>query len=246
MIVRTAMRTVEDRFFHPQACWACCQYTSRRHAGNKDSTSSRCFSSSTCPFATLGISQNSSLGAVKAAYRAKCRTHHPDFGGSELGFCAIKEAYEECASRMRERSKKCHGTFSRKGVHGPAPEPEEEAENGKFWRQSDAWYESHAKCLQKQRKMFYSAFPYAKTIDEMDELFRRLWIVTGSSPIDPGEPLVLALKHYHVVTGHGGQHLHSCFTTIDQWGKSLLYLGQGLPCIIFCCCCSTLMALRGG
>ncbi|ESL08618.1 chaperone DnaJ protein [Trypanosoma rangeli SC58] len=216
MIVRTTMRTVADHV-SPQACWACCQYASRRHAGTKDSTGSRCFSSSTCPFATLGISPSSSLEAVKAAYRAKCCTHHPDVGGSESVFCAIKEAYEECVSRVRERSKKCHGTFSRKGVHGPAPEPEGEAENGKFWRQSDAWYESHTKCLQEQRQMFYSAFPYAKTIDEIDELFSSALHSHCFDTIDLGEPLVLALKHYHVVTGYGALHLHNCFSTIDRW-----------------------------
>ncbi|RNF13460.1 chaperone DnaJ protein [Trypanosoma conorhini] len=216
MIGRTVMGAVTVHS-SAQAFWVCCQHTSRRHAGCKGSTGSRCLSSPACPFATLGISESSSLGAVKAAYRARCQTDHPDVGGSEAEFRFIKEAYEECTRRVRERATKGHGASSKTSVHGTAPDPAEETDDGKFRRKSDAWYESHAKCLHDQRQVFYGAFPYAKTIEELDELFSSALRGHCFDTIDLAEPLVLVLKHYHLVTGYGASHLRSCFNAIDRW-----------------------------
>jgi hypothetical protein len=42
-------------------------------------------------------------GRVRAAYRARSRTLHPDAGGSESAFIRLREAYDEalayCAAR---------------------------------------------------------------------------------------------------------------------------------------------------
>lgn len=44
--------------------------------------------------ATLGLSGNHDNDAVKTAYRAKSKQHHPDKGGDEAEFVKLKDAYE--------------------------------------------------------------------------------------------------------------------------------------------------------
>ncbi|EKF37790.1 chaperone DNAJ protein, putative [Trypanosoma cruzi marinkellei] len=221
MIRRTARKTLAE-FNSAHVCFICCHNNSRRHGSNKDGyAGSRSRpSSSSCPFAALGISQSSSMETVKEAYRAKCQTEHPDVGGSGTRFLLIKDAYEKCIRRVQEREEMCHGMSSKARVDSAAPEPAEENEegqSGKYQRQSDAWYESQAKRLREQRKLFYGAFPRAKTSNEMDELFYSALHGHCFDTIDVAEPLVLALSHYHRVTGYGAPHLRSCFNTIDQW-----------------------------
>ncbi|PBJ80869.1 chaperone DNAJ protein [Trypanosoma cruzi cruzi] len=221
MIRRTARKTLAG-FNSAHVCFMCCHDTSRRCESNKkEHTGSRSLpSSSSCPFAALGISQSSSMETVKEAYRAKCQTEHPDVGGSGAKFLFIKDAYEKCSRRVQEREKMCHGMYSKTTVDSAAPERAEEKEggrSGRYQRQSDVWYESQAKRLGEQRQMFYGAFPRAKTSNEMDELFCSALHCHCFDTIDVAEPLVLALSHYHRVTGYGAPHLRSCFGTIDRW-----------------------------
>ncbi|KAH9579929.1 hypothetical protein LSM04_004528 [Trypanosoma melophagium] len=47
---------------------------------------------------------SSSIETVKAAYRAKCRTEHPDVGGTDGRFREIAWAYEDCTRLVHERN----------------------------------------------------------------------------------------------------------------------------------------------
>ena len=46
------------------------------------------------PFQVLGISVQSTMDQIKAAYRRLAATTHPDRGGSAEAFCRVREAYE--------------------------------------------------------------------------------------------------------------------------------------------------------
>lgn len=48
----------------------------------------------TDPFAVLGLAPTATPDQVKAAYRAKARTMHPDVGGDPGTFLAMKVAAE--------------------------------------------------------------------------------------------------------------------------------------------------------
>ena len=51
-------------------------------------------------YAMLGLKTNATLGQVRAAYREKVKTHHPDQGGSMQEFLRVQEAYEYLVSSL--------------------------------------------------------------------------------------------------------------------------------------------------
>ncbi|KAH9579927.1 hypothetical protein LSM04_004494 [Trypanosoma melophagium] len=56
-----------------------------------------------CFIGTKGRGEDYSQ-TVKAAYRAKCRTEHPDVGGTDGRFREIAWAYEDCTRLVHERN----------------------------------------------------------------------------------------------------------------------------------------------
>ncbi len=50
------------------------------------------------PFAVLGIAPNATPDEIKASYRAKVRTMHPDVGGDAEAFRVVKAAAERALS----------------------------------------------------------------------------------------------------------------------------------------------------
>ena len=51
-------------------------------------------------FAVLGLTPEATLPEVKAAYRDKVKTHHPDSGGSVPEFLRLQEAYDRMWSEV--------------------------------------------------------------------------------------------------------------------------------------------------
>ncbi|ORC90815.1 chaperone DnaJ protein [Trypanosoma theileri] len=188
------------------------------------SGTSRCFISSKghgedfslsgrCPFKTLGISQSSSIEAVKTAYRAKCRTEHPDVGGTDEGFRKIAWAYEECTRRVHERYRKNDGENTSESVN--MEDKQWRDENHK--QESSTWYESRTELHRRQRQMFYAAFSHSRSIEEMEELLLSSLRSHCFDIIDVSEPLALLLRRLHLITGYGETHLQACFAAMDNW-----------------------------
>ncbi|KEG12878.1 chaperone DnaJ protein [Trypanosoma grayi] len=166
-----------------------------------------------CPFATLGVSKDSSMTEVKTAYRVKCQTEHPDVGGSDEGFRRINCAYEECTRCVQEREGKSGETSRSSAVKNDT------GREGckKHQQRSDDSHESLAERHREMRQMFYGAFARARTGEEIDELLLRALQSHCFDSIDVSEPLALALRHYHRVTGYGAPHLARCFAAVDRW-----------------------------
>lgn len=78
----------------------------------------------TNPFEVLGLERSTATRAtVAAAYRAKAREHHPDFGGSAVEFDAARKARDECLELIDQPIKKmacmqCEGTGRWHKSHG--------------------------------------------------------------------------------------------------------------------------------
>jgi len=52
------------------------------------------------PHRVLGVVPGASLGEVKAAFREKALAHHPDRGGTDEAFIAVKRAYDAAIARI--------------------------------------------------------------------------------------------------------------------------------------------------
>lgn len=53
-------------------------------------------------FAFLQFAQHTSKEELQKRYRELCKVYHPDAGGSEEQFVALKEAYDECTKIIEE------------------------------------------------------------------------------------------------------------------------------------------------
>ena len=67
-------------------------------------------------FATLGLSADSSLEAVKAAYLRLARTHHPDKGGNAEAFKRYAEAHAVLSDPEKRRVYDATGSADLAGV----------------------------------------------------------------------------------------------------------------------------------
>jgi hypothetical protein len=53
------------------------------------------------PHAVLGVTSEATLDEIKVAFRKKALEHHPDHGGSDEQFIALKRAYDSLTKRRR-------------------------------------------------------------------------------------------------------------------------------------------------
>lgn len=67
----------------------------------------------------LGVSVSATEAEIKAAFRARARTAHPDKGGSAEEFNELRTAYQKLMAQMNGRCSVCCGkgfVNSRRGI----------------------------------------------------------------------------------------------------------------------------------
>jgi hypothetical protein len=80
-------------------------------------------------YRVLGISADSSLAEVKAAYRRRVTEAHPDQGGSTAEFIRVRAAYEILLAFLQQEASRAGGTAATGSTAAePAPAGEEEEE----------------------------------------------------------------------------------------------------------------------
>jgi hypothetical protein len=57
-------------------------------------------------WATLGVEQHATLEQIRAAYRQRALTTHPDRGGDPVAFRALHDAYDEALARRARAAKR--------------------------------------------------------------------------------------------------------------------------------------------
>jgi len=72
-------------------------------------------------YETLGVAKDATADELKAAYRRESMKHHPDRGGDEAAFKAMKEAYEVLSDVARRQR------YDETGATSDKPTPEEAA-----------------------------------------------------------------------------------------------------------------------
>ena len=68
------------------------------------------------PYATLGVARGADAAAVKAAYRARVQTAHPDRGGDPAAFIALVRAFDLLSDPEARRLYDETGIFDEAGV----------------------------------------------------------------------------------------------------------------------------------
>ncbi|RHW71946.1 chaperone protein DNAj [Trypanosoma brucei equiperdum] len=169
--------------------------------------------SKSCPFDALGISNNGDMTTVKAAYRSKCQTEHPDVGGTEEGFRRIRWAYESCCEKLVKTVPRSNSEFDGSSHDSSSKQKDDEGD----YTHSYYRYKSKDERYHEQRQMFYYLFSSAEARNDIDNLLSKALRSHCFDAIDVSEPLRLSLRNYHRVTGYGEHHLTSCFAAMEHW-----------------------------